>query len=492
MSTCSCLAIRTTTSDYPLTGHTGATATYVLDTDNNYAKGTGLPLVVQGTGGVDLGYGANDATFAGTYLAKALDSNTSIAAEYGFGKVDVTPTTLTYSYINTLGQVLDTFTIGPPLPDATPPTADLIVPLDDGITDQNPVPGAVVVSTAPSEFRIQLTDSGDGLDDATVLSAAVSLSKDLAPLVAGADYTFAFDSGTDVITLTPLLPLGGSFGDGSYDISLASSIEDLAGNPLAPTDFSIVVDTSLPVIVAFQEGNAGYAGTKDTYLHEDAPTTTQGTNVKVNSDGDDDLSPAETNAQVVTGLIRFDALFDSPSGSRSGGPIPDGATIISATLAVRTGTGSGDVSAATFNLHRMIATWDESATWNSLTSGISYDGVEASASATAGVVGPNTAGALVTFDVTSDVQLWSSNNALSLRGWAIKPGSNSGAAAHLRPNRRLVVRLKRDGHGCPSTDADRNLCRAPHERQRGRTVHDRRRRPTEPGRIGRWHGNAHL
>ncbi len=96
---------------YPLTGHVGATATYVLDTDNNYAKGAGLPLVVQGTGGVGLGYGANDATFSGSYLAKALDSNTSVPAQYGYGRVDVTATQITYRYMNILGQTLDTFTI---------------------------------------------------------------------------------------------------------------------------------------------------------------------------------------------------------------------------------------------------------------------------------------------------------------------------------------------------------------------------------------------
>src|SRR4029079_14105588 len=123
---------------YPLTGHTGATATYLQDADDNYAKGSGLPLVIQGLGGVNIGYGATDSTFAGTYLAKALDSNTSVPAQFGFGKVDVTPTTLTYSYVNTLGDVLDSFTIRPPPPDTTPPTAAMPLPLDNGPTDRNP------------------------------------------------------------------------------------------------------------------------------------------------------------------------------------------------------------------------------------------------------------------------------------------------------------------------------------------------------------------
>ena len=194
---------------YPLTGHVGATATYVLDTDNNYAKGAGLPLVVQGTGGVDVGYGASDATFAGTYLAKALDSNTSVAAQFGFGKVEVSTDRLTYSYVNTLGQVLDSFTIGTPPPDTTPPTAALAQPLDNGIVDQNPTVNQVTLSAAQANFQVQLNDSGVGIDDATVLSAAVSLTRNSLPLTAGVDYSFAYDTGTNIVSLTPLAPLGG-------------------------------------------------------------------------------------------------------------------------------------------------------------------------------------------------------------------------------------------------------------------------------------------
>lgn len=193
---------------------------------------------------------------------------------------------------------------------------------------------------------------------------------------------------------------------------------------------------ALPVVVSFQDGVGGYAGTKDTYVHEDATGTNQGANVKVYSDGDDDLSTAETNAQVVTGLLRFDNMFACAAGpSRCGGPIPDlgpGLTIIlSAVLTVRTGTAAGDISAATrFDLHRMIATWDESSTFTSLTSGVSYNNTEAATTSTAAVLNPgaNTAGGLVNFDVTADLQTWADGLSLSTRGWAIKPCSNSGAA----------------------------------------------------------------
>jgi hypothetical protein len=183
------------------------------------------------------------------------------------------------------------------------------------------------------------------------------------------------------------------------------------------------------ITVSFQDGVGGYAGAKDTYVHEDEATTNHGALLKIVSDGDDDLGIGETQAQEVQGLVRFDNLFLSGGGaSRIGGPIPDGATIISAFLRVRTGTTAGDESPATFNLHRMIATWDESVTWNSMTTsgvGIARDNIEASSTITdskvLGAGGVNTLGALVTFDVTADLQLYSSNNALSTRGWLIHP-----------------------------------------------------------------------
>lgn len=404
---------------YPLTGHVGSTATYVLDTDNDYAKGAGLPMVIQGTGGVDVGYGAGDATFAGTYLAKALDSNTSIPAEFGFGRVDVAANQLTYRYINVLGQTLDTFTITDG-GDATGPRATMADPQDNGAPDTDPDDNQLSLSTSPTDFQIRLWDIGEGVDDATVLSSAVSVTRDAVALVAGSHYTFAYDAATNVITLTPL---GSSFGNGTYNISLASTIEDLADNDLALTTISVVVNAQSATTVSFRNGENGYTAAKDTYLHEDDPATNQGGNLKIVSDGDDDLGTSETPPQRVQGLIRFDAMFNTPFGSRGGGPIPDGSDVLSAMLSVRTGATSGDSSASGnfFLLHRMIATWSESTTWSSMSAGVSTDDVEAALVGTTLVNGPSTLGGWVSFDVTSDMQIWSDNNSLSTRGWVVNP-----------------------------------------------------------------------
>ena len=61
-----------------------------------------------------------------------------------------------------------------------------------------------------------------------------------APLVAGVDYSFAYNAGSNTITLTPLPPIGGSFSDGSYAVALSTAIEDLANNLLTPTAITVV------------------------------------------------------------------------------------------------------------------------------------------------------------------------------------------------------------------------------------------------------------
>lgn len=203
-----------------------------------------------------------------------------------------------------------------------------------------------------------------------------------------------------------------------------------------------------PVVVSFQDGVGGYAGTKDAYVHgnsaggADTRGDNFGTNTKIVSDGDDDLTSliggnAQTNAATVTGLLRFDNLFDCAAGpSRCSGPIPDlgpgNIIILSAILTVRTGSASGDNATSVFDFHRMIATWDESVTFNSLTTsgvGVQYDNIEASSTSTATVTNPSTLSTLVNVDVTADLQHWADNVSESLRGWAIKPCANEGAVA---------------------------------------------------------------
>jgi hypothetical protein len=103
---------------YPLTGEAAGQPTFVLDVDNNYAKGAGLVQMVVGTGGRSL----TDGNFlADTHLAKAMSTSTVPASEYAVAKFDVVGNVLTVRYVAADdGATLDTFSITAPAPLVTP------------------------------------------------------------------------------------------------------------------------------------------------------------------------------------------------------------------------------------------------------------------------------------------------------------------------------------------------------------------------------------
>ena len=129
----------------------------------------------------------------------------------------------------------------------------------------------------------------------------------------------------------------------------------------------------------FQEGVSGYSGTQDTFLEENTPDSTH----------DESLVKVENDPpQVQHALIRFDNIFGNGAGQ-----IPLGSIINSATLTVEVDNVSA--AGAQIRLHRMLVTWDESATWNSMTNGIQADDVEAVAAHDAQVADPSAIGTQV-------------------------------------------------------------------------------------------------
>ncbi len=69
------------------------------------------------------------------------------------------------------------------------------------------------------------------------------------------------------------------------------------------------------------------------------------------------------------GLIRFDNLFGNGAGQ-----IAVGSTVTNATLSIYvTATDNLDY----INVHRMLSTWSETSTWNSMSSGVQTNNVEA-------------------------------------------------------------------------------------------------------------------
>src|SRR6185436_9617990 len=117
-----------------------------------------------------------------------------------------------------------------------------------------------------------------------------------------------------------------------------------------------------------QEGIAGYAGTQDTELRQPNPDTPQGDRADfINIDTDD----GDPGALATHGLLRFDNIFGSGPNQ-----IPIGSTINSAVLRLTSSGANANGSPVT--MHRMLVDWNEAtATWNSMSGGISADGAEA-------------------------------------------------------------------------------------------------------------------
>lgn len=161
----------------------------------------------------------------------------------------------------------------------------------------------------------------------------------------------------------------------------------------------------------FRYGEAGYTGTVDTRLRQNAPNSASGTltsEILV-----DAASPGEDNASHA--LIRFDNIIGN-------GAIPANAVILNAELVVQS-INEGDGG----SLHRNLATFSRNDTWNSRGSGIQANNVEARSTyeAAAGQpsLTPNLPVGSLRFNVTRDVQAWASGEAN--HGWVILPWANA-------------------------------------------------------------------
>jgi len=148
-------------------------------------------------------------------------------------------------------------------------------------------------------------------------------------------------------------------GDDLCTTNDACSNGTCTGTPKCPSGTTCDPDTgdclAAPQTVTFQQGTAGYAGEVDTYISQGNPDTAYATTTPLMIDG----SP------VYQGLLRFEQVFVS-----EGGPIPDGATITSASLTINV----TNISVDGAELFRMLVPWSDTATWNSMTSGIQRTG----------------------------------------------------------------------------------------------------------------------
>lgn len=158
---------------------------------------------------------------------------------------------------------------------------------------------------------------------------------------------------------------------------------------------------------SFQNGVGGYSGTVDTYVSANKANTSYGSATQLMAD----TETPNGSGKPAQALVRFDNIFGTGTGQ-----IPVGASIISATLVLdTTDTGGGAT------LHRMLAAFAGSSTWNSLGSGVQL-GTEAVSGADA-VVGATALGQ-TSINVTASLQAWAAG-AANL-GWLINPTSTDG------------------------------------------------------------------
>ncbi|MGI9458184.1 MAG: DUF4347 domain-containing protein, partial [Aeoliella sp.] len=198
----------------------------------------------------------------------------------------------------------------------------------------------------------------------------------------------------------------------------------------------------------FQEGTAAYSGTVDTTLRGELPDTSYGTDNEVQIDLDDGGAPEQ-------GLIRFDNIFGSGASQ-----IPYASTINSVSLKVEVTNEAGSSSAAV-TLHRMLASWDETSTWNSMVGGLQTDDVEVSSTVDATLLNPDVLGTHTITGLESTVQAWS--DGATNYGWAIFSDDTNGldfssseeATIALRP--QLIVDFTPSTNGVLWLSTDSNV-----------------------------------
>jgi hypothetical protein len=172
-----------------------------------------------------------------------------------------------------------------------------------------------------------------------------------------------------------------------------------------PVTLQVTGEPGTDTTVVLQRDLNGYAGVSETYLSVYHPNTTFGSATSMQDQG--------SSYKMLT---RF-AIFQS-----EGGPVPNGATIVSARLSIFKST-SYDM---TYGLHQVLKPWSEgAATWISTGVGLAWAvpgagglGVDyaSSSDATAAV---EWAAGWLTFDVTGAVQQWSAGSPASNRGWQV-------------------------------------------------------------------------
>ena len=160
----------------------------------------------------------------------------------------------------------------------------------------------------------------------------------------------------------------------------------------------------------FQQGVDGYAGGVDTRLRGAYPDTSYAADATLSVDGED-------YGYQTQSLVRFGQIIGSDAAQ-----IPAGALIVGARLRVYTANRTKNNSVM---FHRMLTTWEDTDTWNSMTDGVSADGTEAVATADIHLPPDDRTAWRHEVDVTASLRAWVEDGAPNL-GWALLPTGTDG------------------------------------------------------------------
>ena len=195
-------------------------------------------------------------------------------------------------------------------------------------------------------------------------------------------------------------------------------VTDSNGCQSAPSDKIITVQGSGSGSATLQQGLNSYTGVTDAWLWGGSPDTNRDLGISIRTEG------TGACAFCDSAVLRF-AIFQS-----EGGPVPDGATITSATLSLYQFAGP----AATFKVSRLLKSWHEQqVTYNVATTGAPWSSPGANGSGTDYVATPDAQATgvdanatacttpnetcWVNFDVTTGVQAFAAG--ATNNGWKL-------------------------------------------------------------------------
>ena len=190
-----------------------------------------------------------------------------------------------------------------------------------GVQLSSPAPGSRYTLGATLALAADATDPDGTVSRVEFLANGSRIGEDTAP-----PFTLSW---------TPAAP-------GSYELSARATDDDDASRVSAPVAIE-VAEANGSLSVTLQDGLNGYAGTRDAYLSVWHRAFNYGSSERLRD-----------RSGTYTSLLRF-AIFQS-----EGGPVPDGASIESATLSLYKYSSYDHV----YELNRLLRPWvEEEVTW---------------------------------------------------------------------------------------------------------------------------------